>query len=45
VAPQGKAKRRLRTRGRARVKVDATFTPDNGVVSTKSKRLKLVRRR
>jgi 6-phosphogluconolactonase len=45
VAPQGKAKRRLRTRGRARVKVDATFTPDNGVASTKSKRLKLVRRR
>jgi 6-phosphogluconolactonase len=45
LAPAGKAKRKLRQRGKAKVTVKATYTPDGGTANTKSKRLQLVRRR
>jgi hypothetical protein len=41
----GKKKRKLRKKGKAKVRVDATFRPDGGNPNTKSKKLKLVKRR
>jgi 6-phosphogluconolactonase len=44
VAPTGKAKRKVRKRGKAKVEVDATYTPDGGTPSTQSKRIRVIRR-
>jgi hypothetical protein len=45
VTATGKKKRKLKEKGKARVRVAATFAPDGGESSTKSKRIKLIRRR
>jgi 6-phosphogluconolactonase len=44
VAPTGEAKRKLRKRGKAKLKVEATYTPEGGTPSTKSKRIRVIRR-
>jgi Tol biopolymer transport system component len=43
--PRGKAKRKLKRKGSAKVLAQVTFTPDNGRPNTQEKRLKLKRRR
>jgi hypothetical protein len=44
IKPRGKAKKRLNKRGKAKVKVRVTYTPEGGTVRTKSKKIKLVKR-
>jgi hypothetical protein len=44
IRPKRKVKRRLRNRGRAKVTAEVTFKPDGGSPSTKTKRVKLIRR-
>jgi hypothetical protein len=45
VVPRRKAKRQLRKRGKARVRVKLKFRPDGGTLGTKSARIKLRRKR
>jgi hypothetical protein len=45
IKPKGKAKRKLKGGGRAKVRAEVTFTPDGGEPNTQSKRVKLVKRR
>jgi hypothetical protein len=45
IKPRGKAKRRLRTKGKAKVTVEVTYAPTGGQPSTQSEKLKLKRRR
>ncbi len=45
MASKGKAKRRLRKRGSSSVKAKVTYTPHGGTAKTKSKQLKLIKRR
>jgi hypothetical protein len=44
IKPRGKVKRRLGSRGEAKVKVEVTFKPEGGASRTKSKRVKLIER-
>jgi hypothetical protein len=44
IKPRRKAKQKLATKGKAKVKAKVTFTPDGGDPNTRSKRLKLVKR-
>jgi hypothetical protein len=44
VKPKGKAKRRLSRRGKTTVEANVKFKPDGGSASTKTKRVKLIRR-
>jgi hypothetical protein len=43
--PRGKAKRRLNRKGKAKVTVEVTFTPDGGTLNAESASVKLVLRR
>jgi streptogramin lyase len=45
VTAKGKAKRKLKKKGKARVKFEVTYTPTGGEPTTKSKKLKLKKRR
>jgi DNA-binding beta-propeller fold protein YncE len=45
IKPKGKAKKKLNRKGRAKVKANVTFTPDGGDPNTKSKRIRLKKRR
>jgi hypothetical protein len=45
VKPRRKAKRKLKKKGKARVKAKVTFTPEGGEPNTRSKRIRLIRRR
>jgi len=45
VKPKGKARQKLGNNGKAKVKAEVTYTPDGGDPNTKSKRVKLARRR
>ena len=45
IKPKGKAKRKLDDGGKTKVKAEVTFTPDGGTPSTRTKRVKLVKRR
>lgn len=45
IAPRGKAKRELRRRGKAKVLAAVTFAPDGGTPATRSKRVRLRRKR
>ena len=44
VKAAGKARKKLRKKGKAKVTVEVTFTPDGGVPNTQSESLKLVRK-
>jgi hypothetical protein len=44
VKPKGKAKQKLADTGKAKVKVEVSYTPDGGDESTQSARIKLVKR-
>jgi hypothetical protein len=44
VTPLGKAKRRLKREGRARVVLEVTFTPNGGLPNTETRRVRLVRK-
>ena len=45
VASKGKAKRKLRHKGKAKVKAKVTYTPDDGTKNTRTKRIRLIKRR
>jgi Ca2+-binding RTX toxin-like protein len=45
IKPKGKARKKLRKKGKAKVKAEVTYTPAGGDPNTKTKRLKLVKRR
>ena len=45
VKPKGQVRRKLRRTGKARVTARVTYTPDGGEPDTKSKRIKLIKRR
>jgi hypothetical protein len=45
VTAQGAKKQQLKRKGKAKVSVEATFTPDGGEPSTQSEQVKLVKRR
>jgi predicted outer membrane repeat protein len=45
IKPKGKVKKTLREKGKAKVKAEVTYTPDGGETLTKSKKLKLKKRR
>jgi hypothetical protein len=44
VIPKGKVKKKLRQRGKARVTVSVTYTPDGGAAGTQSLKLKLLKK-
>jgi len=44
IEAEGRAKKRLKKMGRAKVKAKVTYTPDGGTSKTKSKKITLVRR-
>jgi hypothetical protein len=44
IVPRGKAKRKLRRIGTAKVRINVTFTPTGGSPSAQSKKIKLIRR-
>ena len=45
IKAKGKAKKKLRKRGKAKVSAEVTFTPTGGTANTIKKKLKLVRKR
>jgi hypothetical protein len=44
IKPKGKARRQLNKKGKAKVKAEVTYTPDEGDPNTQSKKLKLKKR-
>ena len=44
IKPRGKAKRKLAEDGKAKVRVEVTYTPDGGEPNTERKKIKLVKR-
>ncbi len=44
VKPRGSAAKKLERRGRAKVKLTVTYTPDGGPMNAKAKRIKLIQR-
>jgi streptogramin lyase len=45
IKPKGKARKRLNKKGKAKVKAKVTYTPERGEPNTKTKKVKLKRRR
>jgi hypothetical protein len=43
VIPKGKVKKKLRERGKTRVTMSVTYTPDGGAANTQTEKLKLIR--
>jgi hypothetical protein len=44
IKPKSKAKKKLNTKGKAKIKAEVTYTPDGGTPNTERKQIKLVKR-